>query len=183
MEVNQIIADNLKRLRTERNLSMGQLAKLCGISKVMLSQIEKGVTNPTINTLWKIAKGLKVPYTLLLEEHINNTQIITKSNTSKQSDALGNYHVFCYYNNTPSRNFEWFQMELSSGHSYKSIGHSAKTEEYLMVIEGILQLELKGEVFILHPDDTINFDASIEHTYSSIGNQTLKTAIINYYPV
>lgn len=63
MNINSIIAENLKTLRTERNLSLGQLAELSGISKVMLSQIEKGDTNPTINTLWKIAKGLKVPYT------------------------------------------------------------------------------------------------------------------------
>ncbi len=68
MNINSIIAENLKTLRTERNLSLGQLAELSNISKVMLSQIEKGDTNPTINTLWKIANGLKVPYTLLLEQ-------------------------------------------------------------------------------------------------------------------
>ncbi len=59
MNINSIIAENLKTLRTERNLSLGQLAELSNISKVMLSQIEKGDTNPTINTLWKIANGLK----------------------------------------------------------------------------------------------------------------------------
>ncbi|APH14458.1 helix-turn-helix family protein [Clostridium sporogenes] len=66
--INSIIAENLKTLRTERNLNLGQLAKLSDISKVMLSQIEKGDTNPTINTLWKIAKGLKVLYISLLEQ-------------------------------------------------------------------------------------------------------------------
>ncbi|MFQ9703991.1 MAG: helix-turn-helix domain-containing protein [Enterocloster clostridioformis] len=34
----------------------------------MLSDIEKGNSNPTINTLWKIANGLNVPYTRLMEE-------------------------------------------------------------------------------------------------------------------
>lgn len=67
MELNEIIAENLKRLRTERGLSLGRLAELSGVSKVMLSQVEKGESSPTINTLWKIATGLQVPYTQLID--------------------------------------------------------------------------------------------------------------------
>ena len=48
MELGKIIALNLKELRTERNLTLGQLSKLSGISKAMLSDIEKGGSNPTI---------------------------------------------------------------------------------------------------------------------------------------
>lgn len=56
MNLNSVIAENLKRLRLERNLSLGQLAELSEVSKVMISQIEKGDTNPTINTIWKLLK-------------------------------------------------------------------------------------------------------------------------------
>lgn len=68
MSINTVIAKNLNRLRNERNLSLGQLAELSGVSKVMLSQIEKGDSNPTVNTIWKIASGLNVPYTAILEQ-------------------------------------------------------------------------------------------------------------------
>ena len=50
---------------------MGKLSELSGVSQVMLSQIEKGESNPTINTLWKIAGGLPVSYTTLLHEQID----------------------------------------------------------------------------------------------------------------
>lgn len=56
MELGKVIAINLKQLRTERNLTLGQLSKISGISKAMLSDIEKGNSNPTINTIWKIAQ-------------------------------------------------------------------------------------------------------------------------------
>ncbi|MCH3927031.1 MAG: helix-turn-helix domain-containing protein [Atopobiaceae bacterium] len=62
MDISQILGQNLHRLRTERQLSLGQLAEKSGLSKVMLSQIEKGTSNPTVNTLWKIANGLGVSY-------------------------------------------------------------------------------------------------------------------------
>lgn len=78
MNLNAIIAANLKRLRMERNLSLGQLAELSGVSKVMLGQIEKGDSNPTINMLWKIANGLKVPYTVLLDEQENDSEFISR---------------------------------------------------------------------------------------------------------
>ena len=43
MNLNEIIAVNLKRLRAERGFSLGKLSELSGVSKVMLSQIEKGI--------------------------------------------------------------------------------------------------------------------------------------------
>ncbi|MBO6205278.1 MAG: helix-turn-helix transcriptional regulator, partial [Selenomonas sp.] len=66
MTINAIIANNIKRLREEQNLSFGQLADRSGVSKVMLSQIEKGEGNPTINTIWKVANGLGVDYSQLI---------------------------------------------------------------------------------------------------------------------
>ena len=59
MDLGKIIGENLRRLRTERNLSLGQLAKTSEISKGILSEIEKGNSNPTINTILKIADGLE----------------------------------------------------------------------------------------------------------------------------
>lgn len=46
MDLGKIIAFNLNKLRTERSLTLGQLAKLSGISKAILSDIEKGGQQP-----------------------------------------------------------------------------------------------------------------------------------------
>ena len=63
--MNLIVAKNIKRLREERNLSMDQLAKLSGVSKSMLAQVERGDGNPTLSTLWKLSNGMKVPFDAL----------------------------------------------------------------------------------------------------------------------
>jgi len=182
LELNLIIAENLKRLRNERNLSLGQLSELCAISKVMLSQIEKGNTNPTINTIWKIAGGLNVPYTSLLEKQEQETVYIKKIDLPVQNSAEENYKLYCYYQNTPRRNFELFQMELKENSSYTSIGHSEKSSEYIMVIKGELELQIEGETFILKEDDSLNFNASAKHIYSNKHNFPVKAIIINFYP-
>ncbi len=183
MNISSIIAQNLKTLRVERNLSLSQLAELCDISKVMLSQIEKGDTNPTINTLWKIANGLKVPYTSLLEQKKQDTFIIKKSNTEIQIAEEGHYRVYFYYPNTPYRNFELFQIELDEGYSYTSVGHSKKSEEYIMLLEGELTLIINHNTYTLNPNDAINFSASDQHIYINSGKGTLKATITNFYPL
>jgi Predicted transcriptional regulators len=183
MEINQIIAENLKRLRTERNFSLSGLSELCGISKVMLSQIEKGDTNPTINTLWKIANGLKVPYTVLLDQKEKETAVIRKKELSPQLAEDGHYRLYCYYTNNPHRNFEMFQLELDKGRSYTSIGHSEKSEEYIMVLEGELSLTIENHTYVVEANDTISFQASSQHIYTNSGTGTLKVSVTNYYPV
>ncbi|KMT20952.1 helix-turn-helix domain-containing protein [Clostridium cylindrosporum] len=182
MDLSIIIADNLKFLRQERNLSLGQLAELSGISKVMLSQIEKGESNPTINTIWKIATGLKVPYTRLIDEPSNDTVVVRKCSIKEQFDNNDVYKVYCYYTNNPNRNFEFFKTELSPNSSSTSAGHSLKSREYIFVIKGELILRTSNEEYILQKDDSINFDASLPHFYLNNQNDIVEFIVINYYP-
>ncbi len=182
MDINQVVAENLKKLRTDRNLSLGQLAELSGVSKVMLSQIEKGDTNPTINTLWKIANGLKVSYTALMERQQPDASLVGKAGIAVQADEDGHYRLYCYYANTPERNFEFFQIELDAGHSHTTFGHLERSQEYIMVLEGELTLTVGGQAYVLRADDAIGFSASGQHCYAATGETTVKAALINYYP-
>lgn len=182
MEINLVVAENLKKLRTERNLSLGQLAELSGVSKVMLSQIEKGDTNPTINILWKIANGLKVSYTALMERQQPDATFVGKPGITAQVDEDGHFRLYCYYASTPERNFEFFQIELDAGHSHTTDGHLPRSQEYIMVLEGELTLTAGGQTYRLKADDAIGFAASGRHTYAATGETTVKAALINHYP-
>ena len=131
MEAGEIIAFNLKRLRNEKNLTLGQLANMAGVSKVVLSQIEKGEANPTINTIWKITGALQLPYSALLEMPEKAAVQIRKKEISALSEDK--YHIFNYYAKTADRNFELYQIEVEPGCEHASIGHSTNSFEYLMM--------------------------------------------------
>lgn len=181
MELSKIIASNLKVLRNERNLTLGQLAKESGISKAMLSDIEKGNSNPTINTIWKIANGLKVPYTKLIDNIDKETTIIRKSEPIMQTGETQSYRVYCYYKTTPVRNFELFYVELDAESSNNSIGHSKKAQEYVYIIKGELTLNTEKGDYTLKEGDSLVFDSSINHTYINNQNTLLTFMVINYY--
>ena len=54
------LGERLKAIRDSRNLNLSDVSELTGISKAMISKIERGESVPTITTVWKIANGLKI---------------------------------------------------------------------------------------------------------------------------
>lgn len=182
-EINSIIGNNLKNLRLSKNLSLGQLSEISGISKALLGQIEKGNNNPTINTLWKIANGLRVPYTVLLEKPANEALIVT------QKDALKNEHltqdnkcsIFYYYPYNMNRNYEFSGMHLQANGSYKSMGHLESSQEYIFVYQGILTVILSGQTYTLYPGDSIHFHSDQLHEYRNDHLDEVHALIYNYY--
>lgn len=182
MELGAIIAYNLKALRTERNMTLGQLSKISGISKAMLSDIEKGGSNPTINTIWKIANGLNVPYTKLMDGIDNEATVVRKSESVMQTGESEHYRVYCYFPSTPVRNFELFYVELDPQSSNASIGHSEKAQEYIYVMQGELSLHTETGDYVLHEGDSLVFDSSIGHTYANQQDTLLTFIVINFYP-
>ena len=157
MEAGEIIAYNLKRLRNEKNLTLGQLANMAGVSKVVLSQIEKGEANPTINTIWKITGALQLPYSALLEMPEKAAVQIRKKEISALSEDK--YHIFNYDAKTVERNFELYQM----------------------MRKGELILETDGEAYALKKDDAICFDASGAHSYKNVGKKDAKAVLLIHY--
>jgi transcriptional regulator with XRE-family HTH domain len=63
----QKLGKNLKRIRTEKGISQGDIVKASGIDKAMISNIENGKTNPTLSTITKLAKALGVSSDELLK--------------------------------------------------------------------------------------------------------------------
>ena len=72
-QISLKIGERLKEIRNTRQLTLDDAAGLTGVSKPMLGQIERGQSSPTINVLWKISTGLKIPLSFLRRQQ--NTQL------------------------------------------------------------------------------------------------------------
>ena len=66
MEIRKLVGLNLARLRREQGLSQEELAFACGLHRTYVSGVERGIRNPTVIVLRKIADALKVPTHVLL---------------------------------------------------------------------------------------------------------------------
>jgi transcriptional regulator with XRE-family HTH domain len=72
MDVRRRVGLNVKRFRAERGLSQEELAFECGLHRTYVSGVERGVRNPTVMVLERIAKALKVATSMLLEERVGS---------------------------------------------------------------------------------------------------------------
>jgi len=68
MDIRKIMAANLRKMRTDKGLSQEELAFQCGVHRTYVSGVERGVRNPTITIVAKIADALDVPASALLED-------------------------------------------------------------------------------------------------------------------
>lgn len=67
MDISSKIRKNLKAIRLKKKMSHGDIAKILGVHSTYISQIERGVRNPTMKNVEKIAKALSIPIEKLLK--------------------------------------------------------------------------------------------------------------------
>ena len=89
MELNRAVGENIKRIRKTKKLSMERTAEMAGVSRSMLGQIERGEANPSVAILGRIAKALKVPAEVLLENDDFQAVLLSREvdNKAKRLDA------------------------------------------------------------------------------------------------
>ncbi len=161
--ISHIVSENLKKFRQERNLSLQDLSELSGVSKSMLGEIERGSSNPTINVIWKIAVGLKVPFTALTTARRPQVRLVRASEHEGFLSGDG-YVCSTVFKYDPDTQTEIYLECFESGGRLDSEGHPG-VYETMLVISGTLTLTTSGNTYTLYTGDSILFEASGEHSY------------------
>ncbi|MFT8349406.1 helix-turn-helix domain-containing protein [Clostridium saccharoperbutylacetonicum] len=167
-DLNLIIGNKLKDIRNKRDLSLEEVAKLTGVSKAMLGQIERGKSNPTVSTLWKIATGLKISFSLFIDENQEDLKVINQKDISpiiEDNDRMKLYPIFPFDAN---KGFEIFTIELEPACSHISTPHNEGVEEYIIVTEGEIEIDINNKIFKLQKGSSMRFMANCPHSYKNI---------------
>lgn len=166
------IAENLKRLRENHNLSFDQLAERTGVSKSMLRQIETGGSSPTIATIWKIANGLKVSFTSLLQQPHVEAVVRPFKHSSPLTGENEEYRLFPLVPFDPERAFETYYVEIDPGTAFSGEPHEGNVNEYIYVMRGKLRVSVKEEEFEINEQEFFQFHANCPHEYKCISRKT-----------
>ncbi|HYD47809.1 MAG TPA: XRE family transcriptional regulator [Terriglobales bacterium] len=165
------VADNLRRLRTQRGLSLDALAKLSGVSKAMLGQIELRQSVPTINVLWKIARALNVPFSTLIHQTQPEPVAILAAERAKiltSRDGHFSSRALFPYDGT-TRRVEFYELGLAAGATEAADPHPLGTMENLVVTRGCIEIQVADENYRLDVGDAIQFRADAAHRYRNPG--------------
>jgi transcriptional regulator with XRE-family HTH domain len=167
-----VVGANLRRLRGERGLSLEGLARLCGVSRAMLGQIELGQSAPTINVLWKIARALDLPFSALLtaSSPAPGTRVIKARQTKRLTSHDGAFSSRALFPLDEPRRVEFYELELKKGGVEEAHPHAPGTREHLAVTKGDVEITVDGVVHALAAGDAILFDADVAHAYRNVGD-------------
>ncbi len=162
-DVGKRIGANLRKYRKHKGLSMEAFAKQIGVSKLTLIKVEHGEANPTLSVIWKIADGLKISITELLEME-SDVSIIRREDGLKlaSSDEL-----FVAEPLFRSHSFELYRGYLQGESEYISEAHQPGVIEFVTVMSGELTMELDGKVYHLNAYDSIRFKGDRLHKYAN----------------
>lgn len=171
--INLIVSKNIKRVRQEKDLSLDELSKLSGVSKSMLVQIERGSGNPSLSTLWKIANGMMVPFSVLVTNPRSPYEVVCVSDIDPIIGEDSNLKNYVIFPGDENQRFSIYYMKVESEYSWKSEGHMRGTIEFITVFSGELQLDIGENNFYLKSGESIRFKADSAHSYHNVSQEPL----------
>ncbi|MGN0372680.1 MAG: helix-turn-helix domain-containing protein [Enterocloster sp.] len=180
MEIQKDVARNIKNIRERKKITLESAAKLTGVSRSMLAQIEKGEVNPTISILWKIANGYKVSFTSLLSSGASSLLIKAEEVVPLIEDG-GKYINRPAFPFQEDKQFETYHIEIKEHGFLQAQPHLEGAEEFITVFEGEVEIVADTEFFQLKKGDSLRFKADVAHSYKNIGSTTAYLSMIIYY--
>ncbi|MGL9730954.1 helix-turn-helix domain-containing protein [Enterococcus sp. DIV0756] len=166
ISANEMISRNIKRIRQERNLTLDDLARLSGVSKSMLSEIERCTKSPTISMLEKICTGINVPLAQLTYMETPEVSVIKKSTTKHYSTSEG-FATFNLFEYDPDKKFEILRHVIAPHSERLSEYHEAGIREYIICTQGVLDIQVGEKRFELEEGEAIQFLANCNHKYAN----------------
>lgn len=157
------VAKRIRTLRNQRDLSLRRVAHACSISASLLSQIETGRVDPSLNTLRKIAQALDVPlFQLVLEEQGRASGLVKKRQRRMVVFPMSGLRYEIIHSDLQKKMGIHIGTLAPGGMtSEEPLAHPG--EECLIVLAGRMKVEMRGEAIELGPQDSLYFDSSIPH--------------------
>lgn len=162
----------IRSLREEKNMTIKQLAEMVECTSSFISQIERGMANPSINTLKKISNILGVSLVEFFEEEEVETEgtekyVVRKNKRKRFKSKVENTEVFLL---TPteleSKGIEMHLMKVEPGGKSDKL-YTNQGEEVGYVLKGSLTIYLGNESCDLEEGDSIYFPGHIPHGWEN----------------
>lgn len=180
------VGANCAAYRRERGLSLDALARLSGISKGMLVEIEQKRTNPSIATLCRIANALNVGLAEMLHEKPTSTRIARHGPDAGREfwqTAAGSSAVLIDATRVSNVGGELWKWSLAPLERFEGARHPAGTEEYLYVLRGTLVVDVAGETARCPARESMRFRADAPHVYRNPGKEPCEFVMCVIEPV
>jgi len=176
------LGNRLSSLRKRKKMTLDDLSAKSGVSKSILSQIERDLSNPTVTTISRISVALGEK----LSDFFSKIEVGEENSieSSKETPSITSKDGLCELNILGAGEtvnwLQWYILEMKPKGVLDSGSHGPKTFENLTVIEGQIEVSCGESKEKLSKGDTFRFQSNRDHTLKNISKQKAQVLMVNY---
>lgn len=179
------LGEILRGARKEHALTLEQVAARSGVSKSMLSQIERGAVNPTFAVVWNLMQALGLEMADLAEGAPRDEAVIEHAHaysmpSRKSADDLVSLRMLSPYRTVLP--VEWYDMRMEPGGVLASEAHAPGTFEHLTCLEGAVAVEVADRSVEAREGDTLRYRADRPHRIMNVGEGPTRALLLVALP-
>jgi XRE family transcriptional regulator, regulator of sulfur utilization len=175
------VGEQIQRLRNERKMTLDDLSRAAGVSKSMLSEIERDKANPTIAVAWRLTNALGVSLDRLFAPSGRDAEPINVSGPHDIPTLAGSeakYQLRVWGPIELAGKFEWYELTLQPGGALVSNAHEPHTREHLTVLHGTVEVEAASARRRLKVGETARYVADQPHAIRNAGKSEARALLV-----
>jgi transcriptional regulator with XRE-family HTH domain len=173
----------LKRTRAEKDMTLKDVESRSGVSATHISQIERGMTSPTVGALQKLAKALEKEVVFFLEEvELEDVSVVHEPVSSVVYCEDPKVVFRSLSGGIPGGKLHLGRLEAEVAGGRATPEHTHEGEEGGVVTRGTLEVQVEGKSYVLHAGDAIHFHASRPHSYRNPGQEPVEATWVTSAP-
>ncbi len=188
MSKEQILGSKIMSLRESKNISREDLVERSGLTVEQIEHIEENTNIPSLSPLIKIARVLGVRLGTFLDDSDKIGPVVSRKGEAASSISTSNSstrsHLDFYSlaSEKAGRHMEPFIINIESNKAKDFVMSSHEGEEFIYVLEGIVQISYGKDTFVLEEGDSIYYDSIVDHLVQAGGDQDAKILAVVYAP-
>lgn len=179
------VGEALAALRAKRQLTLDELSRRAGVSKSMLSQIERNQANPTVAVVWRLATALGVELSELLEgarPAVGGIELIAAHATPQLTSPDGLARLRILGPIDLAGQYEWYELIVQPGGVLASSAHEPGSREHVSVLSGSLQIEAGDSQQRVDQGETARYAADQAHAIRNDGKELAVALLVVLHP-
>lgn len=177
------LGDRVKELRAKKGWTLERLSAACGVSRSMLSQIERNEVNPTVAVALRIAEAFGIALGNLVDTPGATAaiEVIRADDRRYHLRTEGDGRIRTLSPLHLEKEVECYEIRLRARGVLKSAPHFAGTREILAVQQGVVRVTSGGESCELQPGDSAHYPADVAHAIENVGRGEVIAFLVDLY--
>jgi transcriptional regulator with XRE-family HTH domain len=177
------IGARIKQFRLSKGLTLKDIEVRAKVSATHVSEIERGMTSPTVGALAKIAEAMGTDVAYFVEkQNASKVSVVNKSRRKRMQFKDWGATYYSLAKDVPMPRISFLEVELEPGIKRPEETSKHDGEEFAMVTKGVMEIIIGDEKFILKEGDSIHYKAAKPHAMRNIGDAKCRAIWVTLPP-